>query len=113
MKTKTKIHTIIGTSQEDYDYKKDNLWVRYCANYAVNPYNMQMLLINQHLYNWFNTELVKIEKQFLQDVETYVNGNHPEELSKVWDAETKAIFGRYPAFLHNKKHTPPFKPSFN
>jgi len=86
------IAQIIGKSEHEYEMDLFNLWWNYCKSKARNEAELQLLITNPPLNNWFIRELEVLQNQFLSDVELYKDNSYKSELLKIWVNSVLPIF---------------------
>lgn len=54
----------LNLSKEDYDFMILNSFYQWCMRYSANTGELQEMITNQHLFNWFQVEWKKQEAEF-------------------------------------------------
>ena len=86
---------IIGKTPDHYETEIFNLWWTYCRSKSRNDAELQLMLINQPLNNWFIKELQTLEYMFKMDVKPYLDNSCPKEIYKIWKSAMLQIFTIY------------------
>ena len=83
---------LIGKTPEEYGQLIIKLWLTYCKTKARQEGELQLLLINKPLNNWFLEELRALEYQFKNDAKSYLDTSSPKDLYNMWKTEILHIF---------------------
>lgn len=98
---KKQIITRLLMTPEEYEGQLLNIWFNWCYEKTPTHKELQKLLINQPLFNWWQTEIQKLEEQFLLETRPFSDKNH----AKCMYAEfTIDIFRRYSKPLLKKAY---------
>ncbi|HLS12193.1 MAG TPA: hypothetical protein VK050_08525 [Flavobacteriaceae bacterium] len=80
------IVSFLKTTEAQYENLRLELWLRWCEAKSMSTREWQQLMANGILNRWFNTELTKIEWQFMHDLEPYQRQCSPQELNERYKA---------------------------
>ena len=92
MKTKTLPFLLI--TLEQYEEKIMQLWLNWCTTKVRDPKNLQKMLVCQALFNWWKREILKLEAEFIEDMQVL---NHPCQITcmKAYDFTIQKIYKRF------------------
>ncbi len=92
----------LNKSQEDYEFMVMNIYLRWCMGFAINYTNdLQKVVANAHISEYFLTEFKKIETEFLEITQEYDGAANikPKDALQVFNRCTNQLFNRYPKIL--------------
>jgi hypothetical protein len=67
----------------------------WCEIYSSNDEELQSLLANTSLYNWWNKQHNVLEAQYLEDVEPYLAKSDIKQLRDLYDSKMATIVMYY------------------
>lgn len=67
-----KTYEILQMTRADYDLKVFGLFLEWCDRYSYSDEQLQKLLTNNAIYNWFQVSLKPLEAEFKEDAQPYV-----------------------------------------
>lgn len=107
MKTTPTIAQLLTLSQQEYEDKILDLWLKYCKSntYSVQKTDYQKLVANAALNNWWLQELSHIEAIFLEEYSSYSGQADPTLLAQKYDQEVLRLFRLHclPLFQYARK----------
>ncbi len=65
------ITTILKISKEHYETTILSIWLQWCMRHSFSIIDSQKLVCNQTLFNWWQGQYRKLEKEFLEDIKPY------------------------------------------
>lgn len=101
-----KVNQRLLMTPEEYEGQLLNIWFSWCMEKVQDPAKLhdgtfQKLLSNQPLFNWWQTEFQKLEREFMESTRPFNNKNHAK---RVYAEFTVDIFRRYSKPLLKKAY---------
>ncbi|MCJ1809879.1 hypothetical protein [Flavobacterium covae] len=92
----------LNISQEEYEIKMMDIYLRWCMDFAINYENdLQKIVHSAPVFNYFKTEFAKCETEFLTMMGAYENAQQIKPVD-IWATFYRCIvslFNRYPKNL--------------
>lgn len=79
-----KTHEILKMTQDEYELLIMDWWVTYCSSKSANDTQLQKLLTDATLFNWWHAQLTAVEKEFEEDAKPYVKAYSPKDAKKLY-----------------------------
>ena len=93
----------LGMTELEYDFFYFEAYMRWCLSVSITPAEFQMVLANTSVNKYYNTELAKIENEFVSLLATYPNAT-TEDAKKLYGRCTFDMFNRRsPELIKNAK----------
>lgn len=86
------IAKLLTLSQEEYEDKLFQLWLKYCCCKAHNPKDLQRLLANTALNKWFLFEVSRLEDEWWREIGEYESVLDPTTSMSLYNEKTINIF---------------------
>lgn len=100
---KTYIPQLLEKTPEQLERIYFNLWFDYCNKHAYTSTDLQILITNKSLNQWFLTQLHHLENEFIQTVATLrLLKQTKHEIWYAYYLKTKKIHQLYPRKLLNQ-----------
>lgn len=90
-----KILDILQYSTEAYNYLLWTLWLNWAEHYAANDQELQSLIANTALFNWWKQEYDRLESEFLADIDPYIGKIDVQYLRTLHDKKVVQIGGYF------------------
>ncbi|PKP26604.1 MAG: hypothetical protein CVU03_03450 [Bacteroidetes bacterium HGW-Bacteroidetes-2] len=105
---KTTIYNLFCLTPEAYERQVFELWMRYCIMLSFGKENdLQRLLANTALNNWYMQEFERFENRFLEYYADFAGKTSPDTLWAIYKDEfTKGLMClRCPTLIENARKT--------
>lgn len=79
-----KTHEILKMTLEDYEMLLMDWWTSYCAQKGRDDRQIQKLISNNTLYNWWYGQLEAVEREFVQDATPYAASCTQDDAKKLY-----------------------------
>jgi uncharacterized protein CbrC (UPF0167 family) len=89
-------------TEQDYIAFKFDLYFTYLQLFAHTQEDLQQVLANTPLYNWWNQEYTILEEQFLEDIEPYIGKVSIEVIRDFYDENMTKIANYFSKTLVKK-----------
>ncbi|MPT33787.1 MAG: hypothetical protein E2604_01545 [Flavobacterium sp.] len=99
----------LNITPEQYESIVSDIYLAWCTEFAITSHNdLQKIVANRPVCNYFNTEFSKCEKEFLTIMQSYdgFSGIKPSVAMKLFYGVSEIIFKRYPKVLINNAKKP-------
>ncbi|QAA81382.1 hypothetical protein EI546_06410 [Aequorivita sp. H23M31] len=78
------INEILKMTTEDYEMLLMDWWLSYCAQKGQNQQQVQKLMCNNTLYNWWYAQLEAVEREFIQEATPYAASYTQDDAKKLY-----------------------------
>ena len=78
-----KTQKTLKMTEDEYEMHIMNWWTSYCAQKGRSPEQVQKLMINNALYNWWRAQLRDVESEFEEDAKPFRSCG-PKDLQKLY-----------------------------
>ena len=99
----TKTLQYLNLTPKQYEDKLMETYVDWCASRTAGKRSLQKILTCQPLFNWWQREIVKLEIEFNQDMET-INPQNPEACMQAYNFTVKRLYNRFSKPLLKKAY---------
>ncbi|QYS86332.1 hypothetical protein JJC03_15640 [Flavobacterium oreochromis] len=92
----------LNITQEQYEFEVLDIFLRWSMDFATNYENdLQKIVQNAPVFNYFKTEFAKCEREFLNIMKEYENQPNikPKDVKEAFNRSTISIFNKYPKSL--------------
>lgn len=99
MKKPTSIHELLQMTKEDYENHYTETYLRWCLNYAKGTDDLQKLVANRSVANYFETEMRKLQLKFIASAQNLFGTVDHLVIRNLYGSITAAMFQRFPISL--------------
>jgi len=85
------IQEILNISEEAYQFYIWQTWLAWASCHNKTPQELQALIANTSLFNWWMKEYRTLENEFKVKVNPYIGKVSTQELFNLYDKETDRI----------------------
>ncbi len=103
---KTQVILLLQQTPQQYNDMVLNLWMSWCQNTTQSDLSWQRAMISKPLFNWWQLELVKLESQFLQEIDPFSEVVCKVTAKDLYDDYVMKIMNRYSKPLIKKANEP-------
>lgn len=96
------ILNILKCNKEIYENEVFNLWFQWCEIKTNNIKTLQKALVLKPLFNWWEKELEKIERDFIKEAEDYGDSLTHQVALEYWKQSVSKIHNRFSKVLLNQ-----------
>lgn len=82
------IYKLLKISKHDYEMLVFTMWLNYCQKKSFSQPQLQMLLSNTPLFNWWLQNLKMFESKFIEDVSPYAKVISSNEALRMYKQST-------------------------
>lgn len=78
------IATLLKMTQEDYEMLLMDWWLTYCQTQSHRQEEIQKLMSNQPLFNWWCDQLQSVEREFIENAAPFEGQYTKEDAKKLY-----------------------------
>jgi hypothetical protein len=86
---------LLKCDQTTYELEVYSLWLSWCKSKTNNAKSLQKALILKPLFNWWQKELEKLEKDFVSEAKIYGNSLTHQVALDYWRQTTLPIYSKF------------------
>lgn len=90
-----KIHEILKITPEEYDMLLLEYWLKWCTQKSITEFELQLLLSNNAIHQWFSDELQFHEQEFVTRSAPFISAS-AKDLRLCYDSSCEMIFSTWP-----------------
>mgnify|MGYP001279738758 CR=1 FL=1 len=79
-----KTHELLKMTQEAYELLIFDWWLSFCLHKAPSEKQVQKLLVNNTLFQWWRAQLAAAEEVFVEEAQPYYNTYSPKDAKKLY-----------------------------
>lgn len=79
-----KTHELLKMTQEEYELLILDWWLTFCLHKAASDKQVQKLLVNNTLFQWWRAQLTAVEKEFVEEAASYYEIYSPKDAQKLY-----------------------------
>ena len=92
---KKKILDRLQLTPAQYEFHINGIWLDWCNGKTTNGRSLQKALCCSPLFNWWQRELVQLEKQFLYNTELYAMDLDVTTMRVMYNEAISPIYKRF------------------
>jgi hypothetical protein len=99
------IYNFLNKTKEQYQEEHFERYMRWCISYSnrvVDDRDLQKLLANTAISNYYNAQFRELEIQFMEAVKTLPITTRIESVQAIYNGITTQIFNHYPSALFDE-----------
>lgn len=93
------IHELLSMSKEEYDNLYTETYLRWCLNFANGDTDLQKLIANRSIANYYNSEFEKLQLNFIKSATPIYGRVDLKVIKGFYSSITAQIFMKYPISL--------------